>query len=210
MIKSFDNLNLGRFAEIQKIVKEGGEWQDVNLRIVSALSDISIEKLSTMPISEVSEIVNEARFLDKPIPEQKVAKKYKIGNMELIPCYDVAKFTTAQYVDFQELMKAPDDNQIGILACILVPKGKRYNIDYDIAEVRELIANNISVTTSNALFTFFIKRLHHSIVDTLHSSQEMIEKVQPRTTAEEEKKKNAQRTLREALRFFVSGGGSAA
>lgn len=207
MITSFDKLNLAKFSEIQQIVKEGGDWQEMNLRIVSVLSDISVEELCRMPITQVSALIVQARFLDAPIGEEKIAKRYKIGEFELIPCFDVSKFTTAQYVDFQEFMKAPDDNQIGILSCILVPRGCKYNTDYDIEAVKKSIAENISVTTSTSLFTFFFVRLRNLIVSSLNSSEEAVRTLQPATEEEKNKKKIAQERISEALHILGFGDG---
>jgi hypothetical protein len=210
MIKSFNELNLSKFREIQQIAKEGGEELEMNIRILSVLSDISVDDLCAMPITEVSTLMGGLAFLCEPMPAEKVANKYKIGDITLCPSFDVTKFTTAQYVDFQEFMKAPDDNQVGILSCLLVPKGKKYNVDYDIDEVRKLISDNISVTTSNAIFTFFLTRLQRSIVNTLRSSAKAVERLQPKTEEAKMKTEEAKHTIMEALRLVVGGDGSAA
>lgn len=210
MIKSFNELNLSKFREIQQIAKEGGEELEMNIRILSVLSDISVDDLCAMPITEVSTLMGGLAFLCEPMPAEKVANKYKIGDITLCPSFDVTKFTTAQYVDFQEFMKAPDDNQVGILSCLLVPKGKKYNADYDIDEVRKLISDNISVTTSNAIFTFFLTRLQRSIVNTLRSSAKAVERLQPKTKEAKMKTEEAKRAITEALRLVVGGAGSAA
>lgn len=210
MITCFDKLNLAKFSEIQQIVKEGGDWQEMNLRIVSVLSDISAEELLQMPISEVSKLAMHARFLDAPIGVEKIARHYKVGKVELIPSVDVSKFTTAQYVDFLQFMTALDDNQVGILSCILIPKGKKYNVDYDIEDVKKLIAENISVTTSTSLFTFFLVRLRSLIIDSLISSEETIKDLQPRTKEEKKKKEQAEKEVAQALHLLGLGGGSPA
>lgn len=210
MIKSFNELNLSKFREIQQIAKEGGEELELNIRILSVLSDISVDDLCAMPITEVSALMGNIAFLCEPMPTEKVANKYKIGDITLCPCFDVTKFTTAQYVDFQEFMKAPDDNQVGILSCLLVPKGKKYNVDYDIDEIRKAISDNISVTTSNAIFTFFLLRLQSSIANTLRSSAKEVEKLQPKTKEEKAKTEEAKRAITEALHLVVGGAGSAA
>lgn len=207
MITSFSALNLSKFREIQQIVKDGGDWQDMNLRIVSVLSGISVEELCNMPIGEVSELVEKARFLDDPIPEERVHDKYKIGDFVLVPTFDVQKYTTAQYVDFQQLMKAPDDNQIEILSCLLIPKGKKYNVGYDLDEVKRAIAEHISVSTSTSLFAFFLARLQSSTIATLRSSEGIVKSLQPQTEEERMKKKQAEREIAQALHLLGYGDG---
>lgn len=210
MITSFNQLSLSKFREIQQIAKEGGEELDMQIRILSVLSDISVDDLCNMPLPEVSAMFGKMAFMYQPMPEEKVANKYEIGEMTLCPLFDVTKFTTAQYIDFQEFMKAADDNQVGILSTLLIPKGKKYNVGYDIDEVRKVIEENISVTTSTALFTFFLKRLQTSIVNTLHSSAKEVAKLQPKTKKEKEMTEEAKRTITEALYLVAGGDGSAA
>lgn len=207
MITSFRELNLSKFREIQQIVKDGGDWQDINLRIVSVLSGKSFEELCNMPIREVSELVEIARFLDDPIPEERVPDKFKIESLVLVPSFDVQKFTTAQYVDFQQLMKAPDDNQVEILSCLLIPKGKKYNVGYDLDEVKRAIAEHISVSISTSLFSFFLARLQRSTIATLRSSEEMVRGLQPQTEEEKKKKIQAEREIAQALHLLGSGDG---
>lgn len=207
MIKSFNELPLSKFREIQQIAKENPEELEMNIRILSVLSDISVDDLCTMPLTEVSAMMAGMGFLCQPMPTEKVANKYKLGNMTLCPQFDVTTFTTAQYVDFQNFMKAADDNQVGILSCLLIPKGKKYNVDYDIKEVRQLIEENISVTTSTALFTFFLKRLQSSIGKTLQSSLKEVENLQPTTKEMKAEKEQALETITEALRLVSGGAG---
>lgn len=207
MIKSFNELPLSKFREIQQIAKENPEELEMNIRILSVLSDISVDDLCAMPLTEVSAMMGGMGFLCQPMPTEKVANKYKLGNMTLCPQFDVTTFTTAQYVDFQNFMKAADDNQVGILSCLLIPKGKKYNVDYDIKEVRQLIEENISVTTSTALFTFFLKRLQSSIGKTLQSSLKEVENLQPTTKEMKAEKEQALETITEALRLVSGGAG---
>ena len=209
MITSFKELNLSKFREIQKIAKEGGEELEMNIRLLSVLSDISVDDLCAMPLTEVSALMGQMAFLCEPMPEEKVANKYQIGTLTLCPSFDVKKFTTAQYVDYQEFMKAPDDNQVGILSCLLIPKGKKYNVDYDIEEVREAIAEHISVTASTAIFTFFLKRLQSSMIKTLRSSAREVARLQPKTREEKEKTEEAKRAITEAILLVAGGDGSA-
>lgn len=210
MIKSFNELPLSKFREIQQIAKEGGEELELNIRILSVLSDIPVDDLCNMPLPEVSAMLGGLRFLCEPMPTEKVANRYKVGDVTLCTAFDVTKFTTAQYVDFQEFMKDADNNQVGILSCLLIPKGKRYNVGYDIDEVRKAIAENISVTTSTAIFTFFLKRLQRSMINTLRCSVKEVEKLQPKTKEEKKMTEEAKRTISEALLLVAGGAGSAA
>ena len=210
MIKSFTELPLSKFREIQQIAKGDGEELDKSIRYLSVLSDIPVDDLCNMPLPEVSAMLGGLRFLYEPMPKEKVANRYKVGGITLCTCFDITKFTTAQYVDFQEFMKAADDNQVGILSTLLVPKGKKYNVGYDIAEVREAIAENISVTTSTAIFTFFLRRLQRSTINTLRYSVKAVEKLQPKTKEEKEMTEKAKRTIKEALHIVAGGDGSRA
>lgn len=210
MITSFKDLTLSKFREIQQIAKEGGDELEMNIRFLSVLSDIPVDELCAMPLTEVSTMLGGLSFLCEAMPEEQIAKRYKIGDLTLCPCFDITEFTTAQYVDFQEFMKAPDENQVGILSTLLIPKGKKYNVGYSIKEVREAIDKNISVTTSTALFTFFLKRLQNSIVKTLRSSALEVALLRPKNKEQKEQKEKLAKAVEEALDLLQRGDGSLA
>ncbi|MBQ0153943.1 MAG: hypothetical protein KBS70_04060, partial [Bacteroidales bacterium] len=140
MITSYDNLPVSKYEAIQATVKENGD----DLAIVAILAGKTEDELLNMPLTEYEKLRDGAAFLYYEPQPHKVAKSYKIGYFELIPCTDERKLTTAQYIDFKELIKT-EYTMPQILSVFLVPKGKAYNEGYDVLEVQAAIGAELSI-----------------------------------------------------------------
>ncbi len=159
IIDNYRRLPIGKYQEILTISrdKELAEL-DKQVKILSVLSGLEEYEVLNLPIAEYKAMVVASSFLEnicKDIPTN-IAKGYKFGDMHLVPVMDVRKITTAQYIDFQEWSKGGEANLVQVLSCFLIPKGKKYNTDYDILEVQNLIRENLSVADVLALSAFFL------------------------------------------------------
>ena len=79
---------------------------------------------------------------------------------------NLQNFTVAQYIDFQTFFPKRKTNErvIGnILACFIIPKGKKYAEDYNIQELVENINSNLDIMTANEIMLFFLKQYLISI-----------------------------------------------
>lgn len=79
---------------------------------------------------------------------------------------NLQNFTVAQYIDFQTFFPKRKTNErvIGnILACFIIPKGKKYAEGYDIQELVETINSNLDIMTANEIMFFFLKQYLISI-----------------------------------------------
>lgn len=79
---------------------------------------------------------------------------------------NLQNFTVAQYIDFQTFFPKRKTNErvIGnILACFIIPKGKRYADGYDIQKLVENINSNLDIVTANEIMFFFLKQYLISI-----------------------------------------------
>ena len=80
-----------------------------------------------------------------------------------MPTTDIRKMTTAQYIDFQTFSKEGEKKLIEVLSCFLIPKGKKYNEDYDILEVQKALRNYLTIPNCLALSAFFLAKFNRSI-----------------------------------------------
>jgi len=179
IIDSFDKLKLGTFREIQEVQqKEGVEEIDKHITILSLLTGASEEDILHLPLPEFTELSAKAKFLTaEGFHQRQVAKKYIVGEWELIPVTDYRKLETAQYIDFQSLGGDMDAHMVELLSIILVPKGHRYNEGYDIIELQKAIRDDMSVTDGVTVVGFFLISLEKSIKDMLSYSREEAEKM---------------------------------
>lgn len=79
---------------------------------------------------------------------------------------NLQNFTVAQYIDFQTFFPKRKTNEriIGnILACFIIPKGKKYADGYNIQELVENINSNLDIMTANEIMFFFLKQYLISI-----------------------------------------------
>ena len=186
IIDSFDKLKLGTFREIQEVQQqEGVEEIDKHISILSLLTGASEEDILHLSLPEFTELSAKARFLSaEGFRQRQVAKKYIVGDWELIPVTDYRKLETAQYIDFQSLGGDMDAHMVELLSVILVPKGCRYNEGYDLLELQKAIRADMSVTDGVTICAFFLISLEQSIKDMLHYSREEAEKMPEGTEKE--------------------------
>jgi hypothetical protein len=94
---------------------------------------------------------------------------YEVGEWRLIPTLKRKNITTAQYISFQELSaQHSEDKMVQLLACLLIPEGKKFNEGYDIDDVIEAISEHLSIVDANALYAFFLRLSQKSMQSTLN------------------------------------------
>lgn len=174
MIHSYDTLPIGKYLEICKLYESKGiNEDDRTIAVLSILNDIAEDDLLNMPIPDFMKMKDRAAFLfAEPIKDKKkVASVYNLGPFTLIPTTDIYRMTAAQYIDYQTFSPKGADFLAQTLSCFLVPKGKKYAQDYDIAQVQDAIRKYLPVTAAFALSAFFLRKLLRSIRITLISSE---------------------------------------
>lgn len=118
------------------------------------ISDVKRYQKNTFWLNDF-EISKDVKFKNIKIEDE----VYKINP-------DMQSFSVAQYIDFQNFFpkRTQKTNYIGnILACFIVPKGKKYGEGYDVAQLVNKINDNVDILTSNEIIFFFLKRYLYSI-----------------------------------------------
>ena len=175
IIDSYNKLTLAQYQDIQAVQKdESLEDIDKHTRILSILTGVPEDELMHLPITEYTELSAKARFLTaEGFQAGRMAKKYIIGGMELVPVSDFRKLETCQYLDFQTYAGDLDKYMVELISVLLVPKGHRYNEGYDIIELQESIRQEMSVTDGATIVGFFLTLCGRSIKDSLNFSMRM-------------------------------------
>ena len=187
IIDNYNKLTLGKYIEIQEISRnESLEDIDKQVQILSILTGEAEEEILHLPIAEYKELVARSAFLNpETINVHPVAKRYLVGDFELIPVRDFRKIETCQYIDFQTYAPDMDKYLVEFLSVILVPKGHRYNEGYDILEVQRAIREEMSVADGISIAGFFLTWCRKSIQDSLNYSKRMAEGIKDKTKREE-------------------------
>lgn len=158
IIDNYADLPVGKYLDI--LAANAGDAEDIDKQVatIAILTDKTEDEILALPVPDYTVLARAADFLrheDKG--EHRLAKRYTLGGLALVPCTDARKMTTAQYIDFQTLTKDGDyDRHLAeILSCFLVPEGKAYGTGYDFAEVQDAIRRHLSVTDALSLLAFF-------------------------------------------------------
>lgn len=109
----------------------------------------------------------EALWMDEfQLKENVKFKSIEINGEKYSIDTNLQNFTVAQYIDFQTFFPKRKTNKriIGnILACFIIPKGKKYAEGYNIQELVENINSNLDIMTANEIMFFFLKQYLISI-----------------------------------------------
>ena len=158
MITGYHNLPIGKYQRIISVLKERQDDIDVHAAIVAILNDMTEEEVLNLPLLEYKKLSEPLGFIMEPLPkyEGKVMKEYIIGDIVLVPVVDIKKFTAAQYIDYQTLIKE-EDKLIELMSTLLVPKGHTYANGYDLADVQCAISK-MPVMLIAELSAFFLQK----------------------------------------------------
>lgn len=171
IIESYNKLPIGLYLQICEADERLEEDIDKAVSRIAILSGLTEREVLNLEIPIFQELNQKAKFLEQDAPRNKIASRYEVGDYILIPCKDMRKMTTGQYIDFQAYSKEADKYIIDILSCFLVPEGMTYNEGYDIEDVKIQIKDNLSVCDVNALSDFFLHSLIASITASLSCSE---------------------------------------
>lgn len=186
IIDNYRDLPIGMYLEICDIDRRI-DIDDLHKQvcIISILSGMAEEDIYNLPIEDYKELAAKAHFLSKEYDgEVLTAKTYILDGWVLTPVADFRKITTAQYIDFQTFAAEGEKRIVEILSTMLVPKGTKYNQDYDVIELQEALRKHLSVADALSLFAFFLVRYHALIKDFLTSSKEMVLKMKDKEKRE--------------------------
>lgn len=158
MITGYHNLPIGKYQRILEVLKNRQDDIGAHAAIVAILNDMTEEEVLNLPLLEYKKLSEPLGFIMEPLPkyEGKVKKEYIIGDIVLVPVVDIKKFTAAQYIDYQTLIKE-DDKLIELMSTLLVPKGHTYANGYDLADVQSAISK-MPVMLIAELSAFFLQK----------------------------------------------------
>lgn len=170
MIESYKDLNIKKYQEIREILKEDGGELNIQSRIIACLMGVDVDTILNLSLTKYNELVQKTAFLmNKPKVSANVPSKIVINGKEYTLCKNVDKLTASQYIDYQTYIAEKDSEKYlaNIIACFLVPKGKKYADGYDVLEVANELSEHLSIQTAMDICFFFRKKYLNSIKLTL-------------------------------------------
>lgn len=188
MINNFSQVSLKLYRDLKEIAEDVTKSETLrSAEIVAILNNKSLDDILQLPISEFQELVANTDFLN--YPEFNLAKsapkKLVIDGVEYDVQLDVFKWTTSQFLDFQEFIKtgnSPEKETFkNVLACIVVPKGKTYGTDYDPLELANLLDTSLDIQTACKIFFYLLRRYRGSMEIILKYLELILKKVPKET-----------------------------
>lgn len=167
-----------RYKAIQDVpLKEHGRLQDIlnddtlcqaekDVALLAILCDVDEKEIWKMTVPEVQMLMmNASKQMyisgNEPLPDT-----IKIGEWECEVMNDAGSIQYNQFVDFQTYWADLNKYKAEMLSTFLIPKGKKYNEDYDIHQLINDINDNISIHQFNLLLRSFLNGLEASIHNT--------------------------------------------
>lgn len=134
---------------------------DKNIEILAIYADTTVDNILKLRPDVVEEYFAEmSNSISSYKPSNsKRPKKIKINDQVYTINYNIGKLNMAQYIDFQQIIVKKNylENLPALLSIFIIPKGHKYNDDYDIIELRRTLENNI--TLDEALSIIFFSKM---------------------------------------------------
>lgn len=175
---NWGQLPVGTYIKCKAIVNdESLDEVDKNVKLISLFTDIDEDTVWSCSLGEINDIVTKLGSMTMPTKYASNLKTINIDGTTYIVSQDLSKFTYAQFVDFQTYIKMGDEYLANMLACFVIPKGKKYNIDYDPNEVAKIFNEKLAINSANACTVFFSQKLLSSTDKTLDSLENTMMKM---------------------------------
>ena len=134
---------------------------DKNIEILAIYADTTVDSILKLRPDAVEEYFSEMSnsISSYKLSNSKRPKKIKINDQVYTINYNIGKLNMAQYIDFQQIIVKKNylENLPALLSIFIIPKGHKYNDDYDIIELRSILENNI--TLDEALSIIFFSKM---------------------------------------------------
>ena len=140
---------------------------DKNIEILAIYADTTVDSILKLRPDEVGFYMAEmSKVISSYKPSNsKHPKKIKINDQVYKINYSIDKLNMAQYIDFQQtiIKKNYLENLPALLSIFIIPKGHKYNDDYDILELRNILENNMTLDEALSI-VFFLKTKSISLI----------------------------------------------
>ena len=180
--KTWDDITVKDFQAIYKLEKEDPE--DRLLKLIALVNGIGYDDVLNMPISKLESHFPDIDFLQREprIPLMKGfytldGTKYRIHTKEL---------TTAQYIDFKQMVDTYAENLARFLTIFIIPEGHRYGDGYDLDKAAQDISS-MPITQARSVADFFLTRCALSTKIFLRYSRVKLRRMERRAGTREEK-----------------------
>lgn len=180
LYNNWNQINIDTFNKIEEVINDEDLSEvEKNVALIAIFTGLEEDEVLNIEMSEINSFLTDINtFFNVEIPKNKRNIKEININGDTYTVYtDLNKFSYAAYVDFQTYIQDGDEKLAQVLSTFVIPKGKKYATDYDIAETIELFKNNIDIITARSLVNFFIASLLDLTKNSLISYRRVMKKM---------------------------------
>ena len=165
---TWSDINIKTFKKINEIIKDTNLTDiEKEISLISIIFNLDEDDLYDMDLKTLKTYSDKIAFINTFEPDYgKCPKIERIGDIEVSVDYNLSHFTVAQYIDFMANIQTKDRDIARLLACILIPKGKKYNVDYDLEAFIKQIEINLNIYDAESMLFFYrvesLRLLKHS------------------------------------------------
>ena len=207
-IKSWNECPIGIYRRLAEVCTDPalGEYERAVAK-TAILCGCDEQEIWDLPMDAASELFKKTAWTGEFDFDKDVKfKKLKVGKYVCRVDTDMQRFTVGQYFDFTSYWNADrGENLENLLTVFLVPEGKKYGQDYDVADLKEEITWNLPMTVAQSVCFFFLKELVSSIKVSLiyldYQIDRMERKASPEAKAELKDKRAQLTALLSSLRL---------
>lgn len=211
--KNWNDITIGVYNKLNKLLKfeptDDVVMDELNLtiQILSVLCDVDEDVIGDLTRSEFGKLAAQCAFLQE-LPKVKIKDEYWINDKLYQVQFNVQDMTMAQYIDYQTFIKEQDKYMSNILACFLIPKGKKYGDGYNLQEVVNDIENYFSIVDAHSV-CFFFTLLFQSLTKVMltYLVKKMKKGMKKMTQEEKEKTQEAIDHLNKVISLVKNGDG---
>lgn len=208
-IKSWNECPIGIYRRLAEVCTDPalGEYERAVAK-TAILCGCDEQEIWDLPMDAASELFKKTAWTSEFDFDKDVKfKKLKVGKYVCRVDTDMQRFTVGQYFDFTSYWNTENkgENLENLLTVFLVPEGKKYGQDYDVADLKEEITWNLPMTVAQSVCFFFLKELVSSIKVSLifldYQIDRMERKASPEAKAELKDKRAQLTALLSSLRL---------
>lgn len=213
--KSWKDISVNVYDKLQERVKAvhltGDETLDgisQNIALISVLCETDEDTIANLGVDKFGKLVREIEFL-KDMPKVEIKTDYELNGKKYEVWLDIQNMNMAQYIDFQTFYKESEKHTKELIACFLLPKGKKYCDGYQIAEVIDDIGNYLSIVDARSIMFFFTLAFRSLTKAMLNYSTKKMKKAMKNEKDREKvnKIKIAIQKMEEAMNLVENGDG---
>ena len=191
---SWKDVTIKEYNEILEITKRERDSElEKQIAVAAILYGKTEQEMYDLDVASLKKVLSDIAWVNEPFKFNLRWKhtKMNINGKRCKVFQSIEELPVSAYLDFQNYWEDRDNNIGNVLACFIVPEGKKYNEGYDVRDFAEELERTLSIEDWNAIAFFLLKNWLVSVRASIYYSAWTIQKM-----IWKEKDKNRKRELR--------------